>query len=57
MITELAAGADLAEALGGATSPYFPAVRAAHLLFVVAGSVLLLAARPVPRLRARGAVG
>lgn len=61
LLTELAAGADLAEALGGATSPYFPAVRAAHLVFVVAGSALLLAAKPVPGraqlVRARGGAG
>lgn len=60
LLTELAAGADLTEALGGATSPYFPAVRAAHLVFVVAGSALLLTAKPAPAhapIRARGAAG
>ncbi|MFC7621745.1 hypothetical protein [Microlunatus sp. GCM10028923] len=60
LITELAAGADLVEGLGGGTSPYFPVVRAAHLLFVVAGSGLLLAARPTPvraLVRARGGAG
>jgi hypothetical protein len=56
LIGELAAGAGLADALGAGTSPYFPLVRAAHLLLVITGSILLLTAgrqgrATTPRLR------
>jgi hypothetical protein len=44
LITELIAGAGLAEALGAGTSPYFPPVRAAHIVLVITGSILLLTA-------------
>ncbi|WP_152365567.1 hypothetical protein [Microlunatus speluncae] len=44
LIGELGTGAGLTEALGAATSPYFPLVRAAHILLVITGSLLLLTA-------------
>ncbi len=56
LIGELAAGAGLAEALGAGTSPYFPPVRAAHLLLVITGSILLLTAGRAPRTTPRSAM-
>ena len=54
LVGELAAGASLAQALGADTSPFFPPIRAAHILLVLIGAVALIIERPDPRPELQG---